>query len=347
MRDLPAMPSSDWSFCKLALAQHSRTFAIPIAMLQSPLERGVTAAYLLCRIADTVEDNPSASPAERETLFRCLLDVIDAQLEPAEFIAACGNVAGFTSNELTLIAGLPRVLNIFRDAPGHVDAGRWISELVRGMAIYAQRKPEAADGIVALTTLSDLDRYCYFVAGAIGHLLSELFGAHLALPAQVRQRLQQFAEGFGRGLQLVNILRDMSADLERNVCFVPRAELARWDLHPADIVNPACARKVRLAIEPMFQLAERSLEEALEYVLTIPAQARDVRSFCLVPLWLAVATLRQCQADARLLSPSERVKLSRAQVTELIAECTALANDEAALRGAFGKLQAWEPVVAA
>jgi phytoene/squalene synthetase len=341
------MPSSDWSFCKLALAQHSRTFAIPIAMLQTPLEQGVTAAYLLCRIADTVEDNPEASASDRERLFRLLLDVMDGSRDCAEFVDACASVAGFTSNELHLMAGLPRVLNVFREAPGHEDAGRWIAELIRGMAIYAQRKPDISDGIMALTTLSDLDRYCYFVAGAIGHLLSELFSAQLALSTSARLHLQQFAEGFGRGLQLVNILRDMSTDLQRKVCFVPRAELARWDLTPSDIVNPACALRVRNALEPLFQLAERSLAEALEYVLAIPAQARDVRSFCLVPLWLAVATLRQCQADERLLNPSERVKLSRSQVGALITECTALAGDEAALRRAFGKLQAWEPVVAA
>ena len=341
------MPSSDWSFCKLALAQHSRTFAIPIAMLQAPLERAVTAAYLLCRIADTVEDNPEASAADRERLFRLLLDVIDGNCEPSAFVDACGSISGFTSNEQQLMCGLPRVLTVFHEAPGHETAGRWIGELVRGMAIYAQRKPDADDGVMALTTLSDLDRYCYFVAGAIGHLLSELFVAELSLARSTRLRLQQFAESFGRGLQLVNILRDMSGDLSRNVCFVPRAELARWDLTPKDIVSPACATRVKSALAPLFALAERSLDEALEYVLAVPAQARDVRSFCLVPLWLAVATLRQCRVDARLLDPTARVKLSREQVGALIAECTSIANDEAALRDAFRKLQAWEPVVAA
>lgn len=341
------MPSSDWSFCKLALAQHSRTFAIPIAMLQAPLERAVTAAYLLCRIADTVEDNPEASATDRERLFRLLLDVIDGSREPAVFVDACSSVPGFTPAERQLMCGLPRVLTVFHQAPGHEGAGRWIAELVRGMAIYAQRKPDGDDGVMALTTLSDLDRYCYFVAGAIGHLLSELFVAELALPSSTRLRLQQHAEDFGRGLQLVNILRDMSGDLSRNVCFVPRAELARWDLMPKDIVDPACAPRVKSALAPLFALAQRSLDEALEYVLAVPAQARDVRCFCLVPLWLAVATLRQCHVDSRLLDPTARVKLSREQVGALIAECTRLAGDETALRDAFAKLQAWEPVVAA
>jgi farnesyl-diphosphate farnesyltransferase len=341
------MPSSDWSFCKLALAQHSRTFAIPIAMLNAPLEQGVTTAYLLCRIADTVEDNPHATPQAREELFRRLLDVLNGGAEPDVFTTECARVDGFTEDERVLLDGLPRVLHVFREVPGHRDAACWISELIRGMAIYAQRQPDASDGVVALTTMADLDRYCYFVAGAIGQMLTELFTAHLALSKAEHRKMQQFAEGFGRGLQLVNILRDMSGDLERRVCFVPRAELARHDLAPLDITEPSRANRVHRALEPLFELADRSLDEALEYVLSIPSSARDVRSFCLIPLWLAVATLKECHDNASLLDPRARVKLSRLRVTELIAQCTTLASNDDELRQALSKLRASEPTDAA
>lgn len=341
------MPSSDWSFCKLALAQHSRTFAIPIAMLNAPLEQGVTTAYLLCRIADTVEDNPHAAPRAREELFRRLLDVLDDVSEAEVFTTECTRVDGFTEEERVLLAGLPRVLRVFREVPGHRDAARWISELVRGMAIYAQRQPDVSDGVVALTTMADLDRYCYFVAGAIGQMLTELFAAHLSLSNAARGTMQQFAEGFGRGLQLVNILRDMSGDLERRVCFIPRAELARHGLSPLDITDPARASRVHQALEPLFELAERSLDEALEYVLSIPSSARDVRSFCLIPLWLAVVTLKECHRSPSLLDPRARVKLSRVQVTELIAQCTGIATNDDELRQAMSKLRTSEPTDAA
>src|SRR5262249_44344187 len=49
----------DWAFCKQSLEAVSRTFSKPIAMLPAPLEAAVTCGYLLCRVADTVEDHPA------------------------------------------------------------------------------------------------------------------------------------------------------------------------------------------------------------------------------------------------------------------------------------------------
>ena len=44
------------SFCRTQLPRVSRTFALNIPLLPAPLDLAVTVAYLLCRIADTVED---------------------------------------------------------------------------------------------------------------------------------------------------------------------------------------------------------------------------------------------------------------------------------------------------
>src|SRR5438552_13106977 len=42
----------------------SRTFALTIPQLPPGLRSAVTSAYLLCRIADTIEDEPALSAAE-------------------------------------------------------------------------------------------------------------------------------------------------------------------------------------------------------------------------------------------------------------------------------------------
>src|SRR6266478_5892493 len=42
----------------------SRTFALTIPQLPLGLRTAVTCAYLLCRIADTIEDEPALSPPE-------------------------------------------------------------------------------------------------------------------------------------------------------------------------------------------------------------------------------------------------------------------------------------------
>ena len=55
---------SDESYQDQILPHVSRTFALTIPQLPAPLRIAVTNAYLLCRIADTIEDEPALSPGE-------------------------------------------------------------------------------------------------------------------------------------------------------------------------------------------------------------------------------------------------------------------------------------------
>src|SRR5689334_11543788 len=66
---------SDDAFQARMLAGVSRTFALTIPQLPPELARVVSNAYLLCRIVDTIEDEPGISPAMKRELC-------------AEFVAA-------------------------------------------------------------------------------------------------------------------------------------------------------------------------------------------------------------------------------------------------------------------
>ncbi len=52
----------DFDFCEEYLNRVSRTFAVNIQVLSGDVYKAVLLAYLLCRIADTMEDDPSLSP---------------------------------------------------------------------------------------------------------------------------------------------------------------------------------------------------------------------------------------------------------------------------------------------
>jgi farnesyl-diphosphate farnesyltransferase len=67
-------------FCRRALPEVSRTFALNIPVLPAPLDLVVTIAYLLCRIADTLEDEAVGQVSERAELFRSLGQLVS--LEP-------------------------------------------------------------------------------------------------------------------------------------------------------------------------------------------------------------------------------------------------------------------------
>ena len=60
-------------FAKAVLPEVSRTFAISIRFLPGTLGRAVLTAYLLCRIADTIEDDGAASPGRKTELLAAFL----------------------------------------------------------------------------------------------------------------------------------------------------------------------------------------------------------------------------------------------------------------------------------
>ena len=82
------------------------------------------------------------------------------------------------------------------------------------MALYARR--HARQRRTTLHDLSDLERYCYYVAGTVGHLLTDVFLIG-APQTQAARRLRQHAEGFGLLLQMTNIVKDVTDDAKRLV----------------------------------------------------------------------------------------------------------------------------------
>ncbi len=341
-RTQAALTESDWAYCKRALGEVSRTFSRPIAMLRDELEVAVTVGYLLCRVADTIEDDPALDADTRDHLFRVYLDVLERGADPATFAAASRVIEASPAHERELAQRLPRVLAVLATLPDAMQATvlHWVAEMSRGMGIYARRRP-GVDGFVSLTGLPDLERYCYFVAGTVGHMLTELFTAALpALDPEAAITLQQHAEAFAVGLQLTNILKDFTDDFERRVSFVPRMTLQAAGVPLPEATDPARRAAVQAVMEPIFDRAQGALDRALEYALALPADARDLRLFCLLPLWLAVRTLAHTRGHADQLVPGRKVKIARAEVEALIADCVQRAGDDDALRRGYAHLKA-------
>ena len=65
----------------------SRTFALTIPQLPSGLRKPVSNAYLLCRIADTIEDEPALSADQKRHFSRQFIKVVAGEV-PSETFAA-------------------------------------------------------------------------------------------------------------------------------------------------------------------------------------------------------------------------------------------------------------------
>ncbi|MCB9592757.1 MAG: FAD-dependent oxidoreductase [Sandaracinaceae bacterium] len=331
---------ADWAFCRESLADVSRTFSRPIALLPPKLEVSVSLGYLLCRIADTVEDHVAVDASLKDDLFAQLCAVLEDGADPVPFARAFNTIDGDDA-ELRLARELPRVMRVYaaQDEATRATCARWVTEMARGMNLYTHRRP-GEDGVTAVHTIGDLERYCYYVAGTVGHLLTDLFVDYIGEDPEgaVAIALRDHAEGFATGLQLTNILKDVTDDLARNVTFVPRVECSRQGLPVASLADPLQRRRAHAAVSPVFDLARARLDSALEYTLLIPAEHRAIRLFCLLPLWMAARTLAMAKGNDAMFVPDAPVKIARPEVEALIAECVTLAEDDDGLRARYAHL---------
>jgi farnesyl-diphosphate farnesyltransferase len=350
---LPSDVESAEGFCRAALPEVSRTFALNIPLLPAPLDLAVTVAYLLCRIADTLEDESVASAAERRPLMDefarvCALPS-DWPLAAERFadtaVAALRPAA--PSAEVRLVRGTARVLETVAALPSWVrtHVARCVREMTAGMArvlegVEAQGQP------LGLLDLNETLTYCYYVAGTVGEMLTGLFSGYSPAVAGRFPELEPRAAAFGRALQLTNILKDIREDRERGSCWLPRTLMARHGLTADNLLLHDHRAAALELLDELLAVAHREMEVSFEYVLLIPAEEKGIRLFCLWPLFFAVLTLRALRGNPEVFS-GPAVKISRAAVKRVMVFTRALADKDWALRVAFRTYTAGLPSPAA
>ena len=290
----------------------SRTFALTIPQLPEDLRIGVTNAYLLCRIADTIEDDPALPPVE--TLQ--FLDVFK------DLVGTCGDATPLVrelnerlsdqtlATERDLVANMQRVLNVTAslNAAQRAAIHRCVELMCFGMPHF-----QSTASLRGLPQMTDMDDYCYYVAGVVGEMLTELFCEHDAAIAANRAGMQALATSFAQGLQMTNILKDVWEDRGRGACWLPQDVFARHGVDLSSIrAEPHDPRFAR-AFSELVGVAHAHLRNALEYTLLIPAKDAGIRRFCLWAVGLAVLTLRKIDRNPAFTSGAD-VKVRRSSV---------------------------------
>ena len=224
------------------LEKTSRTFALSIPVLPEPTRREVMIAYLLFRIADTFEDASHWEPARRIEALGEFRGLLNRYSRPeAERLSARWVAAGITSHAgyRELMEDVPFVLESFFElSPDAVAPVRaHVERSAEGMAGYVGR---TKNGSLVLNDVADLKTYCYFVAGIVGEMLTELFLIGRPKLEAIAAFLRERAASFGEALQLVNILKDSAGDAAEGRTYLPPAvsrsevfTLARGDLQTA------------------------------------------------------------------------------------------------------------------
>lgn len=309
----------------------SRTFALTIPQLPQALRVPVTCAYLLCRIADTIEDEPAIGAEDTQVLLARFAAAVAGQEPAAPLAAELG--PRFTERTLPAEADLVRhmervigVLESFNDSQ-RAAIRRCVDEMCRGMPQF-----QLNASIAGLATSGDLDDYCYYVAGVVGEMLTELFCDYSPVMGARRAAMGALAVSFAQGLQMTNILKDIWEDRSRGACWLPQELFSR---HGVDLqtLKPADPGFQEGLLE-LVAVAHGHLRNALDYTLLIPPNEEGIRRFCLWAIGLAVLTLRKIKENPGFTA-GRQVKVSRrAVMATRVATQLALRHD-AVLRGLF------------
>lgn len=294
----------------------SRSFYLTLRVLPKPIRPQIGLAYLLARASDTIADTDALEPGKRlEALEAFRRRVCGESSKPLDLDEVAGNQS--SPAERVLLKRIEEAFAVL--AQLKLDDQRRVQDVLRtilsGQTLDVQRFAGATPSrIAALEDAAELDDYVYRVAGCVGEFWTQMCLAHLFSGAALDAAfLREHGIRFGKGLQLVNVLRDLAADLRIGRCYLPTEELRVAGLNPADLLDPAAEPRLRPVYDRYLDVAQRHLEAGWAYTNHLPVRAMRVRLACAWPILIGVETLAALRR-AGVLNPDRRVRISRKQV---------------------------------
>ena len=311
----------------------SRTFALTIPELPDGLEKTVSNAYLLCRIVDTIEDEPQLNSSEKRNYCHQFCEVVEGR-ESAELFSR--NLSESLSHntspaEHELIELTERVIRITHNFPEpHKKAlERCVRIMSEGMISFQENA--SPDG---LKNMDELNRYCYHVAGVVGEMLTELFCLYSEEISKNKSELMDLSVSFGQGLQMTNILKDLWEDHERSACWLPQSVFNKHGFSLIDLRNRVSTPGFQEGLSYLIGITNMHLENALKYTLLIPAEEKGIRRFCLWAIGMAVLTIRKIYKNIDF-TEGEDVKITRNSVKATILLSKLTVKNDFLLRSFF------------
>jgi farnesyl-diphosphate farnesyltransferase len=329
----------------------SRSLYLTLRVLPAAVRPQIGLAYLLARTTDTIADTEILPVTQQLDALNKLRDRIlghtsaplnfgewaQQQAAPAEklllekvedSLAALNEISGpdrrlirdvlatITSGQeldLRRFAGSAAASAAVRRAlaPDNLEPATRASLAARDARALSQK-------IIALETDAELDDYTYRVAGCVGEFWTKICRTHLFPHAKLDEK-QFMADGirFGKGLQLVNILRDLPADLKKGRCYLPMERLKPAGLSPENLLLAENEGKFLRLFREYLNLAESHLRAGWIYTNTLPFSHFRVRLACAWPILIGVRTIEKLRA-ASVAELSQRVKVSRGEMRRIL-----------------------------
>ena len=225
----------------------SRSFYLTIYWLPAEMRAGVALGYMLARATDSVADTSDASPEIRGVVLQAMGRAVAGSASEEELQELLSRLAGEMADaqsipaECTLLKQFGDCLKTLASFPPAQQAciRKVLATIVEGQLwdiTYFQN-------CASVQSDADTELYTYRAAGCVGEFWTELgyatLGKKFCSPQQ-QELMAQAGIRYGRGLQLINILRDRDEDLQRGrsyLCSDPTKWLNRADYYMNDGID--------------------------------------------------------------------------------------------------------------
>ncbi|MGA9453377.1 MAG: phytoene/squalene synthase family protein [Verrucomicrobiia bacterium] len=298
----------------------SRSFYLTLRVLPGSICPQIGLTYLLARTSDTIADTELVPLEQRLDALHKLRDrILGSSTAPLNF-GELAKQQGSPAERVLLEKAEDSLTSLQKLSPADLKLVRNVlTTILGGQELDLRRFAGAsAEKIIALETAAELDDYTYRVAGCVGEFWTKICRAQLFPVARLDEG-QLTADGvrFGKGLQLVNILRDLPADLKKGRCYLPAEKLEAAKLLPETLLSPANEARFLPLFREYLDKAESHLVAGWTYTNTLPFGQFRVRLACAWPILIGVRTIDKLRA-ANVIELQQRVKVSREEIRAIV-----------------------------
>jgi len=298
----------------------SRSFYLTLRVLPKSIRPQIGLAYLLARTTDTIADTEIVEVEQRLKMLEALRErILGWGAAPLDF-GQLAQQQGLPA-ERVLLEKCEASLALLQ-AQSELDQKliREVLDVITGGQVLDLKRfgNPAPSKLTSLQTDAELDDYTFRVAGCVGQFWTRICLAHqFSTAATASQSFEELGVRFGKGLQLVNILRDIPADLAKSRCYIPMEKLAAISLAPEDLLRSETEPKFRPLYNKYLDLAESHLAAGWEYTNLIPFGQMRLRLACAWPILIGLQTIERLRTG-NVLDAKQRIKIGRKDVRGIL-----------------------------
>ena len=298
----------------------SRSFYLSLKELPNSIRPQVSLLYMLARTSDTIADSEQGDSGE---LLLALESYNDFSQGKNENLLDLSSLAESQRNksEASLLRNVDKIVSKIADfsESDQKSIRHCLGIIIGGQILDLQRFSSEEGTITSLDSDEELDDYAYRVAGSVGEFWTRMSLDHIFQLKGENQEEELFENGirFGKALQMINILRDIPADLSLGRCYIPRSGLDEYGMTPSDLLEPSSMDSFRPLYDGYLDLTDEYLDSAIQYIEMLPHLKFRLRAACMFPVIIGKRTVSKLR-EGNVLDAGNRIKIERSEIKDVI-----------------------------